>query len=100
MSNSHGIYGSNVTKRSTFLSTKRKTFVDVQSTLPAGRLVEYYLYVGRPSGVSQEFTWIRLQIWRPWTEDFHYKLVWERRVKVDVSHPEGLLYAVSTIIVI
>ena len=44
---------------------------------------------------------IKLQIWRPIVEaekDYHYMLVWEKCINVDLTSDLGLLYTVSTIV--
>ena len=102
MSIAQNIYGNNVTNRGSFLpSGAKKSWVEFEKSLPAGRLVEYYLYVNKITEINRNSAWIRIQIWRP--KDvlkYQFVLVWERRVKVSLTDPNGLLYAVSTILLI
>ena len=94
------IYGKNVTNRGSFLpSGAKKSWLEFETILPAGRLVEYFLYVNKITEINRNSAWIRIQIWRVGDAlKYQFILVWERRVEVSLTDPNGLLYGVSTIL--
>jgi len=92
----NNLYGYNVTYRSGTLQTsERQSFVDFNFLLPAGRVVEFYVYAqGRL--VSVNSTAIRLQIWRPVDlTQRRWLLVWQQLVRLTNSS-DGM-YTVSTL---
>lgn len=76
-----------------------KSWLDADTALPAGRLSMFYIYVGRninrPS--NQNTAFLRLQIWRP-IAGYQYSLAYEKRVEVKITDQQGLLYAVSVLL--
>lgn len=95
------IYGNNVTYTSTYLpSGAMKSWIDLDTKLPAGRLTKYFLYIHNASSV-EAYADLRLQIWRAFREsDFLFSLIWEQEVTVRLDYQDGALYTVSFNVVV
>ena len=92
--NDRQLYGNNVTSETSDLPNQaERSFIDLESPLPAGILVRYYIFISKNVITTLKDRRIRLQIWRPYdTAIPQYTLVFQQLVEVN---EEGALYTVS-----
>ena len=99
MDNTIGIYGNNVTKRTTVLqSGARKAWIDDNALLKAGLLEEFYFYIDHANDTIQYP--MRLQIWRLSTGAF-YTLIKDYAVMLNIQQSSvGYLYRVRNFLIV
>ena len=69
--------------------------MDLDTQLPNGTLLHYYLYAHNISvETERKVTEVRLQIWRP-VASREFMLAWQERIMVNTNFNQGVLYKVN-----
>ena len=92
------IQGNDVKSRAHVMAKDgQRTWLDPH-ILSSGILTKFYVYIGYIN-TSSSSAQIRLQIWRPFSnnESTTHLLIWEIRVTVDLTNLNGALYVVIRI---
>lgn len=93
-----GIYGNDPIKRGTYiLHGGPNSYVDMETSLPCGRLTMFAAYIHNAEKVEEETTPLRLQVWRPVPTGSQvptFMLIYEKEIIVKVHHVDGALYMV------
>ena len=93
-----GYHGNDLVVRdSSFPHLNVRSYIDLETSLPTGRLDKVLLYVRSPQDIlAPYFEYVRLQVWRPVPgEEYVLKLVWENVARVERRKNAGALHQVG-----